>query len=661
MFSSYGRLALLSFLTLAVMVACDSGGGENSFIAPGGIPVTTGNIIVNHVLLAGTPVAPAIDQFRFTGKDVNGTVTYGPKTFPKMAVTPLTGVPTETTALLIEYLVGGAVAGTFQVAVVVQPGQDTIIDGSYLSNGTPIPFQLEFVKPPTNVIATGTFTVVVRVLDQFGNPFTTFNGNLNAALATNGAGATLAGTTSVPLTNGVAQFDGLSVSMLATGVVLQVADAGGTLPTLNSAPFAVVTSLGQFNTFFFQGIPAQDGEREAFPGSANMWDLYDFLAISDGFGDNLDGAVRLYLGGSEVNVGTLNYNDLTFFGPIFSLADGLLVAAVADANYDTPIAGTYSGFLAAPHNGAICQDLNLTGAVGTVTLNFSYEVPGPGNNFNNQPQLFYVVVTDLNDNLLDTVFTLNTGGSGNVNFSLAPYAGQTVRLCFGTTDYFPFGRSSAKIDSVSVMDANSTEFVQNGDFETGDLSNWQVRAIDAPQGVQAPATTAAGLTVMRTFYTPPGAMWGRHVDTIVNNTAAPITVEVSYLTNLGSDGYGITTPVPGVESLALSTWDGQTTDRDLGWVHGGFVTRTANPASSIGAGDGTNDLIVSHGMVTFQPGERKTYVNFTLMNGIQTRQTAASTADRATDIDAMCVQIANNPQLFFDGMATDQLSSLANF
>lgn len=659
--SSRGRLALLSFLALVLLAACESGGGENAFIAPGGIPVTTGNIIVNHVLLAGIPVAPAIEEFRFTGKDVNGNITYGPRTFPKQAVTPLTGVSTETTSLMIEYLVGGAVAGTFQVAVVVVPGQDTIIDGSYVANGTPIPFQLEFVKPPTNVVATSTFTVVVRVLDQFGNPFTTFNGNLNVALANNAAGATLAGMTSAPLNNGVAQFNGLSVSMVANGLVLQVADAGGTLPTLNSSPFDAVTTLGQFNTFFFQGIPAQDGEREAFPGSANMWDLYDFLYINDGFGDNLDGAVRLYLGGSEVNIGQLDYTQLSFFGPIFTLADGLLVAAVADNNYDTPIAGTYSAMLAAPHNGAICQDLDLTNAMGTVTLNFSYEVSNPGTNFTNQPQLFYVVLTDLNDNLLDTVFTLNSAGVGTVNFPLTAYAGQQVRLCLGSTNFFPFGRPSAKVDNVSVMDTSWTEFVLNGDFETGDLTNWQLRAIDAPQGVQTPAITAAGLTVTRSFYTPPGATWGRHVDTLVNNTAAPITIEVAYETNLGSDGYGITTPVPGAETLALSTWDGLTTDRDLGWVHGGFVSRTANPASSIGAGDGTNDLIVNHGMVTFQPGERKTFVNFTLMNGIQTRQTASSTADRATAIDAMCLQIATNPQLFFDGMTTDQLSSLANF
>ncbi|MCA9792623.1 MAG: hypothetical protein KC910_12540 [Candidatus Eremiobacteraeota bacterium] len=661
MHSTRGRLALLSLLALAVMVACDSGGGENAFIAPGGIPVTTGNIIVNHVLLAGTPVAPSIDQFRFTGKDVNGTTTYGPKTFPKMVITTLTEVPTETTSLTIEYLVGGAVAGTFQIAVVVQPGQDTIIDGSYLANGTPVAFRLEFVKPPQNVIANGTFSVVVRVLDQFGNPFTTFTGNLNAALASNGAGATLGGTTSVPVTNGVAQFDGLSVSTLATGLMLQVADAGATLPTLNSTPFDVVTTLGQFNSFFFQGLPAQDGETEAFPGSANMWDLYDLLYINDGFGDNFDGAVRLYLGGSEVNVGQLDYTQLSFFGPIFSLADGLIVAAVADSSYASPLAGTYSAVLAAPHNGAICQDLNLTNAVGTVTLTLDYEVQSPGSNFTNQPQFFYVVITDLNDNLLDTAFTLGAAGSGTVNFALTPYAGQQVRLCVGSTDFFPYGRPSAKVDNVSVMDANTTEFVLNGDFETGDLTNWQVRAIDAPQGLQTPAITAAGLTVTRTFYTPPGAMWGRHVDTMVNNTAAPITVEVAYETNLGSDGYGITTPVPGAETLALSTWDGGTTDRDLGWVHGGFVARTAVPASSIGASNGTNDLIVSHGMVTFQPGERKTYVNFTLMDGVQTRQTASSTADRATAIDAMCLQIANNPQLFFDGMTTDQLSSLANF
>jgi hypothetical protein len=64
-------------------------------------------------------------------------------------------------------------------------------------------------QPPSSVAARGTFGLTVQVLDRFGNPAT--GGTVTIALETNTGDATLGGTLSAPVVDGLATFSGLSL------------------------------------------------------------------------------------------------------------------------------------------------------------------------------------------------------------------------------------------------------------------------------------------------------------------------------------------------------------------------------------------------------------------------------------------------------------------
>lgn len=102
--------------------------------------------------------------------------------------------------------------------------------------------QLEINAIPASVVAGSTIapTVTVTLRDAFGNIATGFAGNVTLALATNAAGATLLGTTTEVVVNGVATFNDLRIARSGTALVL-VASASG-LADETSAPFNVVAA-----------------------------------------------------------------------------------------------------------------------------------------------------------------------------------------------------------------------------------------------------------------------------------------------------------------------------------------------------------------------------------------------------------------------------------
>jgi hypothetical protein len=82
--------------------------------------------------------------------------------------------------------------------------------------------QILFTVQPSNAAAGATITPPIRVtaLDAFGNIATSFTSNVTLAIATNPAGGTLAGITTVAATSGVATFSGLSINNAGAGYTL---------------------------------------------------------------------------------------------------------------------------------------------------------------------------------------------------------------------------------------------------------------------------------------------------------------------------------------------------------------------------------------------------------------------------------------------------------
>jgi hypothetical protein len=87
--------------------------------------------------------------------------------------------------------------------------------------------------PATALLGTG-FGLAVAAEDAYGNVVPTFSGTITVALKDNPTGATLGGTTSAPLSNGVATFSGLTLDKTGAGYTLQ-ATGGGLTPATSNA------------------------------------------------------------------------------------------------------------------------------------------------------------------------------------------------------------------------------------------------------------------------------------------------------------------------------------------------------------------------------------------------------------------------------------------
>jgi len=248
---------------------------------------------------------------------------------------------------------------------------------------------------------------------------------------------------------------------------------------------------------------------------------------------------------------------------------------------------------------------------------------------------------------------------------LTPYAGQTVVLSF---ERDAPGTGPMLISNVSVLDSAEVpvQFVTNGDFAAG-TDAWVVRTRKVSQNVRSGVRTLAGLDVQRTFYTQPNQLWARYADEFVNPTAEPITVAVQYDTNLGSDGSGIVYPTPETDNRSLTTWDGSRNDRDIGLVHGRMDTVIFSSASVAegdgGEGDADDDVSYARS-ITVPAGGRVTVLNFVILSGTDTGQTATDDTARATEVDTLAAAIVNGFRTdlaYQRGLTQAQLDTVVNF
>ena len=99
---------------------------------------------------------------------------------------------------------------------------------------------LLFSQQPTDTPAGQTISpVVLQVVDQFGNVVTNYSGTVTLSLNDNPmTGATLSGTLTVTVVNGVATFSDLSIDLAGTGYTLH-ATIGGGLPDIDSNQFNI--------------------------------------------------------------------------------------------------------------------------------------------------------------------------------------------------------------------------------------------------------------------------------------------------------------------------------------------------------------------------------------------------------------------------------------
>ncbi|PYO69270.1 MAG: hypothetical protein DMD69_03370, partial [Gemmatimonadetes bacterium] len=101
--------------------------------------------------------------------------------------------------------------------------------------------QLAFTVPPSTTAAGAAITPAVQVTaqDALGATVVSFTGDVTVTLATNPAGGTLGGTTTLPAVNGVATFANLTIERVGQGYTLR-ASTGALSQT--SAPFEITTA-----------------------------------------------------------------------------------------------------------------------------------------------------------------------------------------------------------------------------------------------------------------------------------------------------------------------------------------------------------------------------------------------------------------------------------
>jgi len=422
-------------------------------------------------------------------------------------------------------------------------------------------------------------------------------------------------------------------------------------------------------TIFGQAILAQDGDGDAYPGYANYWDLDTDFSIATGGMGQFDQALTLSVDGTPFPTNQA-YADLVYAAPKLGTADGLNVAIVYD-EATTGIgvgAGLYSLAMQGTRNSRVLQVLDLTTAVPPISLDFGAIVDMSASNFAGEPYFFQVVVRDSSNGLLETLVYRgsNPDVGGAPPYDLSAYAGRAVRISFETrmTPY-----STVLIDGVSVMDGDSTEFVANGDFETGNLSGWSRNTPSFYRNVTTAPRTLAGLEVTRSFFTRPTSLWGRHVDVYTNPTAAQIDVTVSYEVDLASNGTGIIydTPNTGTPAQAVTAWDGAAMGsiRDVGWVFGaaalGGVVYTSDDGLDNGNGD--DRVIVSYDL-SVPAGQSVALVHYLILTGDNTGRTAVDVMASATTVDDEAQRIFDGYGVdaeFTEGMTQAQIDAVVNF
>lgn len=132
----------------------------------------------------------------------------------------------------------------------VGTGYTVIASSAGLTSGESQPFNavagaasnLRFSVQPSSAGAGGTISpsVTIALEDDLGNVVTTGGGTVTVAIANNPGGATLGGTLTVTLVNGVAVFPNLTLSTAGTGYTLRATTSvSGVTGTYVSAPFNI--------------------------------------------------------------------------------------------------------------------------------------------------------------------------------------------------------------------------------------------------------------------------------------------------------------------------------------------------------------------------------------------------------------------------------------
>jgi hypothetical protein len=198
------------------------------------------------------------------------------------------------------------------------------------------------IEPPSSVVAGGTFSLAVQVQDGQGNPVS--GGTVTVALGNNPGGATLGGTLTATVANGVASFSDLTLSQAGTGYTLTVT-VSGIAGSQTTTPITVVAASSDSTEVSVASAP-----------------------VTPGFGQTamLSATVGVISPGTGVPTGTVTFEEgSTILGTI-SLVDGVAQLPITPSAAGTEtITAIYSGD---DQPSSVEFPLTVTPAVATLAL-----------------------------------------------------------------------------------------------------------------------------------------------------------------------------------------------------------------------------------------------------------------------------------------------------
>ena len=131
-------------------------------------------------------------------------------------------------------------SGTYSLLVASSSGPSSAISSKFnIVAGAATALSI-YVQPPTSVSAGSAFQVEVAVRDLQGNLVTNYSGKVTITLV-NPGGASLGGTQTVSVVNGLANFTTLTINKAGLGYTLQAASASTSTPAL------IPTATNSFN------------------------------------------------------------------------------------------------------------------------------------------------------------------------------------------------------------------------------------------------------------------------------------------------------------------------------------------------------------------------------------------------------------------------------
>ncbi len=269
---------------------------------------------------------------------------------------------------------------------------------------------------------------VVEVQDAAGNLVTSYTGSVTVTIGTNPGGGTLAGITSIQVSNGKASFSGLSIDKPGVGYTL-AASSGALAGT--SAPFNI--TIGALAKLVFNPSPSDAQAGAAFPTQPTV--------EAQDLGGNL---ITSFNGNVTLTIGT-NPGGGTLSGTATATAAGG-VATFGGLSIDK--AGV--GYTLLASGGAVTgTSAAFTIAAGTPTQLVFTSAPGDtrvGVGFTNQPVVeardgFGNIATGFNGPVTLTI----KGGTGAVGASLLPATNVTVNAVNGVASF-----SGLSIDKIGT-------------------------------------------------------------------------------------------------------------------------------------------------------------------------------------------------------------------